>query len=89
MFSTGLEEEEFSISYQNPTSESLDLISANSLPLGTVASLYSTDGRLMLQQRVQGYHNSINVSNLSNGMYILNLQNANSINFSEKIMVVK
>ena len=92
VFSTGLEDEaELSITYQNPISESIAVMSASSLPTGTVATLYDTNGKLLLQQSVQGNFNNIDVSTLSNGMYILNLQHAGTgnLNWSGKVIVVK
>ncbi len=64
--------------YPNPVVQNLNIETTN---LGTDAwiNLYSTDGKLVLQKKMAGNEEKLNMESLAEGTYFLSLKSANAI----------
>lgn len=71
--------------YPNPVADNLIIEFSNSPELVNLL-LYNTMGVLILQETLKDSTNSLNISNLPSGFYILNLQTEN---FNQSIKIVK
>jgi|GEM_PF-2211091 len=69
--------------YPNPATENIHIADA---PLGTKINLYSIDGRMLQQQISSNNIEQMNLSNLTNGTYILQLIDAKGQKASSKII---
>lgn len=82
------QQENVSLVYPNPTNEaiSLKLQNANQFPLKV--SLYSQDGRMVLTQTLNE-SKEINISHLTQGIYMILIQDSNNSFYTDKVLIRK
>ena len=77
------EKEELSISiFPNPALNQLN-ISASNISNGTY-SIYDLTGRLLAQSQISGISNTIDISNLRSGQYILSISDEGDLKSEQK-----
>lgn len=62
--------------YPNPTH---DYLKFNNVPIGTTANIYNLNGMLIKTIKLAAEENEIDVSNLTNGTYIIKFQNGKKV----------
>ncbi|MEI7735421.1 MAG: T9SS type A sorting domain-containing protein [Ferruginibacter sp.] len=73
--------------YPNPVQDGKLYVSLTGSAGLVEASLLSMSGQVLLKAKMNNGTNSLNVSNIANGTYILNIQDANGVNKKEKVII--
>ncbi len=76
----------FGITYNNPVDDLLELRAAQALPAGTVATLYTGDGRMIRRIPVQHNQASIEVNQLVSGLYFLTVSDGQTFRWTGKVI---
>ena len=69
----------------NPTSGSLIVLASDNATIG-VLQVVSLDGRVVLQQRMEGPRTVLDVANLNSGLYTLNLHHVNGTVITQRFV---
>jgi hypothetical protein len=74
--------------YPNPTNDLLHINITQFTPQNLKCEIYNTTGQLVKTVKQLDFQNTINLSDLANGMYVVKLYNS-EVNAIKKITVAK